>query len=430
MRAGQEAADVASARTSAPSRWRFFEEYYGRKYPGDKLDLIAIPDFAAGAMENLGAITFRETALLVDEAAATHAERERVADVVAHENAHMWFGDLVTMSWWNGLWLNEAFATFMEMLAVDAWKPEWQRWTTFGVSRSAALSVDGLHSTRPIEFPVEAPKDADAMFDVLTYEKGASVLRMLEQYIGPTVFRDGVRRYLEPPRLRQHRDGRPVGGAGRGGAAADPRSHGRLGLPSGLSARSTCSRRRRTGSCCRQRRFTLSAATSRRPAEEPSGGRRCSCGSCGKAADRPERTSARAAAEAATCRHAGRRRGGAGQRGRPRLLPRPLRAGPAGRAAATRSAALEAIERFNLVNDAWAAVLAGLTPLTEYLDLTARFRGERDKNVWSVLDRLVPDAQPHRRDADRPRLAALVRDRAGPAAAELGWQPRRRRGSN
>src|SRR5439155_669574 len=175
---------------------RFFEDYYGLPYPGDKLDLLAIPDFASGAMENLGAITFRETALLVDEQAATHAELERIAGVVAHENAHMWFGDLVTMSWWNGLWLNEAFATFMEMLAVDAWKPEWQRWTTFGVSRAAALSVDGLHSTRPIEFHVGAPRDADAMFDVLTYEKGASVLRMLEQHLGPAVFRDGVREYL------------------------------------------------------------------------------------------------------------------------------------------------------------------------------------------------------------------------------------------
>ena len=147
-------------------------------------------------MENLGAITYRETALLVDQQSATHGELERVADVVAHENAHMWFGDLVTMSWWNGLWLNEAFATFMEMLAVDAWKPEWKRWDSFGVSRAAAFSVDGLRSTRPIEYPVQAPKDADAMFDVLTYEKGASVLRMLEQHIGPTVFRDGVRDYL------------------------------------------------------------------------------------------------------------------------------------------------------------------------------------------------------------------------------------------
>ena len=182
--------DIAAASLS------FFESYYGIPYPGDKLDLLAIPDFASGAMENLGAITYRETALLVDRQSATHGELERVADVVAHENAHMWFGDLVTMSWWNGLWLNEAFATFMEMLAVDAWKPEWKRWDSFGVSRAAAFSVDGLHSTRPIEYPVQAPKDADAMFDVLTYEKGASVLRMLEQHIGPTVFRDGVRDYL------------------------------------------------------------------------------------------------------------------------------------------------------------------------------------------------------------------------------------------
>ncbi|MGH7147737.1 MAG: M1 family metallopeptidase, partial [Nitrospiraceae bacterium] len=179
----------------AAASLKFFEDYYGILYPGDKLDLLAIPDFASGAMENLGAITYRETALLVDRQSATHGELERVADVVAHENAHMWFGDLVTMSWWNGLWLNEAFATFMEMLAVDAWKPEWKRWDSFGISRAAAFSVDGLHSTRPIEYPVQAPKDAEAMFDVLTYEKGASVLRMLEQHIGPTVFRDGVRDY-------------------------------------------------------------------------------------------------------------------------------------------------------------------------------------------------------------------------------------------
>ncbi len=174
-----------------------FSQYYGIPYPGDKLDLIAIPDFASGAMENLGAITFRETALLVDPDKATRAELERVADVVSHENAHMWFGDLVTMQWWNGLWLNEAFATFMEMLAVDAWKPEWRRWDSFAVSRAAAMQVDGLKSTRPIEFPVERPEEAAGMFDVLTYEKGASVLRMLEQYLGAEKFRDGIRLYFQ-----------------------------------------------------------------------------------------------------------------------------------------------------------------------------------------------------------------------------------------
>lgn len=175
---------------------RFFREYYGVAYPGDKLNLIAIPDFAFGAMENLGAITFRETALLVDEKDATHSESARVAHVVAHEIAHMWFGDLVTMAWWNGLWLNEAFATFMVVLAVDAWRPAWGRWSHFGVARAAAFVTDGLRSSRPIEFEVVAPQDAEAMFDVLTYEKGGAVLRMLEQYLGPEVFRDGVRRYL------------------------------------------------------------------------------------------------------------------------------------------------------------------------------------------------------------------------------------------
>ena len=168
---------------------KFFADYYGTPYPGDKLDLIAIPDFASGAMENLGAITFRETALLADEKTASRAELERVADVVSHENAHMWFGDLVTMKWWNGIWLNEAFATFMEMLAVDAWKPEWRRWESFSVSRAAAMAIDALKDTRSIEYTVLSPEDCRSMFDILTYEKGASVLRMLEQYLGATFSR-------------------------------------------------------------------------------------------------------------------------------------------------------------------------------------------------------------------------------------------------
>jgi puromycin-sensitive aminopeptidase len=176
---------------------RYFTDYFNISYPGDKVDLVAIPDFAAGAMENLGCITFRDTALLVDPAQAARTELERVADVVSHELAHMWFGDLVTMGWWEGIWLNEAFATFMEMMCVDAFRPSWDRWAGFAPSREAALAVDGVHSTRPIEYPVGPPKEAEGMFDLLTYEKGCGVLRMLEQHIGPDVFRDGVRAYLK-----------------------------------------------------------------------------------------------------------------------------------------------------------------------------------------------------------------------------------------
>ncbi len=174
----------------------YFSDYYGIPYPASKLDLVAIPDFAFGAMENLGCVTFRDVYLLVDQANASRVELKNVAAVINHEIAHMWFGDLVTMGWWNGIWLNEAFATFMEARATDAFRPEWDYWTDFSFGRSAAFAVDSLESTRPVEYRVETPEDAEGMFDVLTYEKGASVVRMLEQYLGETVFRDGIRAYL------------------------------------------------------------------------------------------------------------------------------------------------------------------------------------------------------------------------------------------
>ncbi len=174
----------------------FFSDYFDIPYPGDKLDMVAIPDFAFGAMENLGLVTYRETALLVDPERGSVVEKQRVAEVVAHEIAHMWFGDLVTMEWWEGIWLNEAFATFMQVLCTDRFRPEWKMWTSFGVDRDMALQIDGLHSTRPIEYEVVSPDDTRGMFDLLTYEKGGSVLRMLEQFLGPDVFRDGIRHYL------------------------------------------------------------------------------------------------------------------------------------------------------------------------------------------------------------------------------------------
>ena len=400
----------------------FFEDYYGLPYPGDKLDLIAIPDFAAGAMENLGAITFRETALLVDETAASHAELERVADVVAHENAHMWFGDLVTMTWWNGIWLNEAFATFMEMLAVDAWKPEWQRWTTFGVSRAAALSLDGLHSTRPIEFPVTSPRDADAMFDVLTYEKGASVLRMLEQYLGAVTFREGVRDYLRTHRFANADTGDLWAALGRSAQQPIPAVMDGWIFRPGYPV-VTVSRDQGGHLVLAQQRFNYlreplppATAEPEQPWQVPVQLRVYAGGQPVEErvllSEREARLRAGAGAEAIVVNAGGH--GFYRVRYAPDLLDALLK----------RLETLAPIERFNLVNDAWALAVAGLMPLTAYLDLTARFRGERDRNVWSVLTASLYALNRVVEPGDRRRLEALVRDRAMPTFTALGWTPR------
>jgi len=395
----------------------FFEQYYGLPYPGEKLDLIAIPDFAAGAMENLGAITFRETALLVDPAAASHAEMERVADVVAHEIAHIWFGDLVTMAWWNGIWLNEAFATFMEMLAVDAWKPAWERWVTFGVSRAAALGLDGLRSTRPIEFPVEAPKDADAMFDLLTYEKGASVLRMFEQYLGPETFREGVRRYLGEHRYANAETTDLWKALGAAANKPIPEIMDGWIFRGGYPVVTASLDDTRRSLILSQARFLYLA-------DGAGGGERWQIPVAlrvGVKGGVVIKTLLLAEAEGRVdlpgpVEWALVNAGGPGfyrVRYAPDLLRKLTR----------RLQHLAAIDRFNLVNDAWAATVAGLTSLRDYLDLTAEFRQETDRNVWTLLvgsfgylNRVIAPEL-------RPKLEALVRDRLSPAVERLGFAP-------
>ena len=178
------------------------EKYFGLPYPYAKLDLIAVPDFEFGAMENAGAVTFRESLLLLDPRTVTLAERKRVAEVIAHELAHMWYGNLVTMQWWDDLWLNEAFATWMAFTIVDQWKPEWRMWLDFDQHRAAAYALDGLKNTHPIYTEVGTPDEATENFDAITYEKGASVVRMVERWLGARTFRKGVRAYI-----RKHREG-------------------------------------------------------------------------------------------------------------------------------------------------------------------------------------------------------------------------------
>ena len=175
----------------------FFNDYFGIPYPLPKLDHLAIPDFAAGAMENWGCVTYRETALLVDPANSSAGTRQRVAEVVAHEMAHMWFGDLVTMEWWDDLWLNESFATWVGTKAVDWLFPEWSMWTQFvNMDTNRAFSLDGLKNSHPIEQEVANPAEVSQLFDAISYSKGGSVLRMLEHFLTPNVFRIGLNAYL------------------------------------------------------------------------------------------------------------------------------------------------------------------------------------------------------------------------------------------
>jgi len=184
------------ARDNAGKILKYLNSYFQIPYPWKKLDLIAIPDFEAGAMENPGAITFREKYLLADEKSSALNTKQDIVAITAHEMAHLWFGDLVTMKWWDDIWLNEAFATWMAKRAVDHVHPEWNAMAEFFSDRLKALYTDSLYSTRSIQSQVIKPEDAMQMFDEITYVKGASVLRMLEHFIGEKHFQEGVTAYL------------------------------------------------------------------------------------------------------------------------------------------------------------------------------------------------------------------------------------------
>ena len=394
---------------------QWFSDYYGLPYPSDKLDLVAIPDFAFGAMENLGCVTFREVLLLVDPGAASQPELQQVAKVINHELAHMWFGDLVTMAWWEGIWLNEAFATFMETACSDAYRPDWQIWSTFCRSRASALSTDALASTRPVEYPVHSPAEAEDMFDVITYEKGAALVRMLEQYLGPETFRAGVRLYL-----RRHAysntvtedlwnsladaSGQPVrqimdGWIHQGGfpvVAATATDHGLR---------------------VSQRHFTLDprraderswAVPLRLRIQGPSDRRDLRV-----LLDQPGRTLTLAAAEPVTVNS------GASGFYRDDLgvdaLAAVASAGPGDRTSQ---------ERHGLVDDAWAATLAGSLDAPAFVDFVLRgFVDERDLTVWQAIAGTLAHLRRLLDPGAAQRFCELVVAASDDAAADIGLDP-------
>ena len=392
---------------------RFFADYYGIPYPDRKLDMIALPDFAQGAMENLGCITYREIALLVDPAKATQEELQGVADTVAHEIAHMWFGDLVTMRWWNGVWLNEAFATFMELLCVHAFRPEWDRWALHARSRSVAFEIDALSTTRPIEYPVRSPDDASGMFDTLTYTKGASVLRMLEQYLGADRFRDGIRRYLSD-HAYSNTETSDLWDAIEAATGEPVRRimdtwiwQGGFPLVSVYSEDGSLR--------LEQRRFRFDAAEDDGRWEVPLVVRHGSSSDApvGPVLVGPDGSSLPYADGGAVVVNAG---GHGFVRVR---YEEDLRARLMGALFE-----LTPVERYQLVDDAWAATVAGAMSVADFCRLAQGFARETDLPVWQALllglgwcERIL-DGEP------RERMRAYVRELVRPALDHVGWEAR------
>jgi len=175
----------------------FYNDFFGIDYPLPKLDMIAIPDFSAGAMENWGLVTYREVALLCDEKTVSSTQKQRICSVIAHELAHQWFGNLVTMAWWDDLWLNEGFANWMQTFATDALHPEWKIWESYvSTEQARALNLDALRSSHPIQVPIGKAQEVEEVFDAISYCKGGSVVRMLYAVLGAEDFQKGLRSYF------------------------------------------------------------------------------------------------------------------------------------------------------------------------------------------------------------------------------------------
>ncbi|MCH2501600.1 MAG: M1 family metallopeptidase [Dehalococcoidia bacterium] len=407
----------------------YFNEYFGIPYPLPKLDHIAIPDFAAGAMENWGAVTYRETALLVDPDNSSAGTRQRVAEVIAHEMAHMWFGDLVTMEWWDDLWLNESFASWMGNKAVDWLFPEWEMWTQFvNMDTNRALSLDGLKNSHPIEQAVKNPAEVSQLFDAISYSKGASVIRMLENFLGEESFRKGLNRYLSSHMYDNARtedlwsaleteSGRPV-------TAIMDSWVKQMGYPV-LQVESD-----RTGG-----QTTLSVTQERFVYDRLLGDTGPDSDSDNEVWRVPVSASQGSEESAVTVMDGRQTQIDVPGSGDGWVKLNPLQTGffrvnystedwqrlvPA-----IESLELHATDRLGVQNDAYALSRAGLLPVTQFLSLAQAYKNEGDASVWSDLASNLRDIEQLISDeAIHPAYQGFAREIFGPAARKIGWEPK------
>jgi puromycin-sensitive aminopeptidase len=397
--------------------FEYLSDYYGIPYPADKLDHIAIPDFAAGAMENVGMITYRDAYLVIDPEKASQGELQNSLDVIGHEIAHQWFGNLVTMAWWEGAWLNEAFASFMELKATDAMRPEWKRWLAFAnLEVPWAMGTDQLASTRPIEFEVTAPEEVDQMFDAITYGKGSAVLHMIDEFVGVENFRRGVGNYL-----RKHSYANTVTTdlwEGLDSASEYPVSEimdtwvYQRGFPQ-IDVKLV-----EDGVRISQRRYLAI------PDETDTTIWKVPVQLRGLADGQSFRTKYLLTEDEAVVPVVGdvdwvvANAGGHG-------FYRTRYADDIFEALLTHVEDLGDIERYTLVSDTLGFVRNGQLPVSSFLDLASRFGHEEEQAIWSIITGGLGLVEHHALDEEaRPGFEGFVSELVSPAMERLGWEPR------
>lgn len=398
---------------------QFFGDYYGIPYRKalPKLDLLAIPDFEYGAMENWGAVTFRETAIFVDPKRSSIPQRRRVAEVVLHELAHQWFGNLVTPEWWSFLWLNESFATFMAYKASNALFPEWNIFEEYLAQiTSAGKSLDSLRSSHPVEVVVRDPNEVDQIFDAISYNKGGSVLRMLEAAIGEEAFRKGIQRFLEKNAFACATTDDLWKALGDGtGVDVSAMMNGwtrRTGLPAVLVSR------KGSRLSLRQERFLLD-----RDPEHPVEDTTLWEIPLPAVDGNGRTTAARLAAREANVDvpPSDWIKVNAGQAGF--YLAHYDDAGWAGLAKAVETLALPTMDRYGLQEDAYSLMRAGYLSVPAYLRFAGAFGRETNHYAWGgVLDGVAALADIFMGDPRIPKLEEWARALLKPAAAAIGWE--------